>query len=73
MSAQSFSTIHTVTMSDIYSYSVSFQRSQPFSCVSPPGYSIDGHEQVEFPKSTLPLSDLKGKTLLFVNVASKCG
>lgn len=28
---------------------------------------------VELPKSSIPLADLKGKTLLFVNVASKCG
>jgi hypothetical protein len=34
---------------------------------------IETDSQVELPKSTIPLSDLKDKTLLFVNVASKCG
>jgi glutathione peroxidase-family protein len=29
--------------------------------------------QIELPKSKIELGDLKDKTLLFVNVASKCG
>ena len=47
-------------MSDIYSHSV---------CPDPSGTN----KQVELPKSKIELGDLKEKTLLFVNVASKCG
>jgi hypothetical protein len=34
---------------------------------------IEIDDQVELPKSKIELSDLKDKTLVFVNVASKCG
>ena len=30
-------------------------------------------KQIDYPKGSQPMGDLKGKVLLFVNVASKCG
>lgn len=55
VSAHLFSTIHTVTMSDIYSYSVSFQRSQLFRVLLHLDARLTDTNRLSFPSPLFPL------------------
>lgn len=58
-------------MSDIYSYTVGTPTMASITLSQ--NCRRANRCQVELPKGSIPLAEHKDKTLLFVNVASKCG